>query len=90
MDINGNHLLRIQEGMAAVLDIDVMVPVEHRGAALVVSGQGRLREYKIQVGEDVQVRPQLLLIGGQLIAQICQDGLNLLLLLDLQSAQVVV
>ena len=90
MNVDGDSLLRVQERVAPVLDIDVAVAVKYRRAALVVPGEGSLGEDKVQVSEDVQIVPQLLLVRRQLVAQICQHSLDLLLLLDLQGAQVVV
>ena len=68
VDIDGNYLGRVQQGMASFFDVDISVGVENRLAALVMSGQPGPGKDKIQGGQKLLVKADLLRKGRGLVA----------------------
>ena len=54
--VDGNHLGRVQQGVASVLDVDIAPVVEDGSAALVVAGQGGLGENEVQLGKQLHIQ----------------------------------
>ena len=59
---------RVQQGMASFFDVDISVGVENRLAALVMSGQPGPGKDKIQGGQKLLVKADLLREGRGLVA----------------------
>ena len=66
MDVDGNYLLRIQQRVAAVLDINVAFIVKFRFCTVVVAGQSRLGKDEIQLCKNGQIFSQRVRVWNQL------------------------
>ena len=66
VDVDGNYLLRIQQRVAAVLDINVAFIVKFRLRTVVVAGQSRLGKGEIQLCKNGQIFSQRVRVWNQL------------------------
>ena len=76
--------------MAAILNVDASLRVKMGLTAFVMAGKSCFCKNKVKLCKKLQIQRQYLGIGGQFIAQGSQNSLNLLLLLDLQGAQLII
>ena len=90
VDIYGHHLLLVQQGMAALSDMDILLRIEKGLCGVHLHGKLRLGEDKVQESHDLLIIGQLLCMRGCLSAQISQNPADFFLFFQLQLAQPVV
>ena len=87
---DGNDLFRIKKRVASMVDPQESAGVKLRLRTMIIAGKLRFREYKVQVGQQLQIRFQIKGLGSGLAAQGCENGLDLFLFLDFQLPKLIV
>ena len=83
-------LLRVDQRMPALQDIDVVVIIQHRTGGPHGGRQLRLREDEVEVREDLDILSNLFSVWHQGAGQGIQDLLDLLLFVGLELTDVII
>ena len=83
VDIDGNHLLPLQERVAPLSDINIVVFIENRLRGVLLHGELGFRKYEVQVRHAFLVGRKFLYMRSSLGTQFGKDDLDFLFLFDL-------
>ena len=84
LDVNGHRLLRVQQRMAGLAEVDGAVPPDLRPDGVHFIGELAPGKDQVQVHQGVIVPLNVLPVGRHIGGQLRQDALDLLLFLGLQ------
>ena len=90
LDIDGNDLFGIDQGMTSLADIDIKFVVENRPGCILLHGQIRARKNKVQLSHILRVILEFHEVLAGFGGERRQDLFNLFLFLQRQFAQLVV